>query len=376
MATENTQGRSLRDHIVGAGIVSWALIGILVLAYGAVSFLVVPLWVIFPPIAIAVLVVYLLNPLVARLQRLGVSRGYGVLIIYVLFLSAVVTMFTYLVPLLGRQLSGLLDELPRYANEIADRINSIALRRGISFRVQVPSDLTELIRSNRDTVGSFLGGVRTVAGTIVHGLVVVILGMVLSIYVLLDLPKIQAWIKQVIPASRRDEVLGLAEEVGGVLGGFFRGQLLVAAFVAAASAIGLTWVKLPFAVLIGLAAGIFNLIPLVGPFLAAVPAVAVGLLSDHPVRALYAAIVLLVVQQIDNHIVSPNVMGRTVRLHPITVMLALLAGGTIAGIPGMLAAIPTIASFKVIARYSWSRRHRLGVRPPTPPGPQPSEFVG
>lgn len=376
MAIEEAQAKSLRDRVVGAGIVAWALIGIVLLAYGAVTFMLVPLWVIFPPIAIAVIIVYLLNPLVSRLQRLGLPRGYGVLIIYVLFLAAVVALFTYLVPLLGRQLSGLLNELPRYANKVADRINSVAAGRGVGFRVRVPSDLTELIRSNRDTVGSFLGGVRTVAGTIVHGFVVAVLGMVLSIYVLLDLPKIKAWIKQAVPERRRDDVLGLAEEVGGVLGGFFRGQLLVATFVGAASAVGLTWVKLPFAVLIGLAAGIFNLIPLVGPFLAAVPAVAVGLLSDHPVRALYAAIVLLVVQQIDNHIISPNVMGRTVRLHPITVMLALLAGGTIAGILGMLAAIPTVASLKIIARYSWDRRHSLGVTPKAPPDPQASEIAG
>ena len=81
-----------------------------------------------------------------------------------------------------------------------------------------------------------------------------------------------------------------------------------------------------------------------------------GLLSDHPIRALYAGIVLLVVQQIDNHIISPNVMGRTVKLHPITVMLALLAAGSLFGIFGMLLIIPAIAALKAVAQHVWSKR--------------------
>ena len=159
-----------------------------------------------------------------------------------------------------------------------------------------------------------------------------------------------------LPEGRRDEITGLAEKIGGALGGFFRGQLLVATFVGVASAVGLTLVKVPFAAVVGLIAGVFNLVPLIGPFIGAIPAVILGLLSGEPIRALWGALVLLGVQQIDNHIISPNVMGRTVKLHPITVMLTLLAAGSMFGIFGMLIAIPTIAALKAVATHVWSKR--------------------
>jgi hypothetical protein len=159
-----------------------------------------------------------------------------------------------------------------------------------------------------------------------------------------------------LPERRRDEIIGLAEKIGGALGGFFRGQLLVALFVGIASAVGLTMVKIPFAAVVGLIAGVFNLVPLIGPFIGAIPAVILGLLSGDPIRALWGALVLLLVQQIDNHIISPNVMGRTVKLHPITVMLALLAAGSLFGLFGMLLIIPGIAAVKAVAQHLWGKR--------------------
>ena len=168
----------------------------------------------------------------------------------------------------------------------------------------------------------------------------------------------QRGLAALIPEPRRAEILDMGREVGRAVGGFFRGQLLVATFVGVASAIGLSLVKLPFAVLVGLTAGIFNLVPLIGPFIGAIPAVFIGLLSGHPIRALYAVLVLLVVQQIDNHLVSPTVMGRTVRLHPIVVMLSLLAGGAVAGVFGMLLVIPGVAAVKVVATHLMRNRRQ------------------
>lgn len=359
--------RTVGERVLRVGVMSWALIGILLLLYIIVRYLISPLSVIFPPLAIALVVTYLLNPLVSKLERRGVRRGLSVLAIYTLFLAVVGVALAFLIPLIGRQLTGFIEEVPNYATRVVDSVNDFAADRGFEFRVQVTSDeIFQAVQDNREAIVRFLGGVRSVAGQILHIVITLVIALILSIYLLLDLPKIQRAVTKAIPVAQRDEVLGLLDRVGSALGGFFRGQLLVALFVGVASAVGLTLVKLPFAVLIGFLAGIFNLIPLIGPFLAAVPAVIVGVLSDDPMTALWAGVVLLVVQQIDNHIISPNVMGRTVRLHPITVMLALLAGGTIAGVLGMLVVIPGVAAAKIVAQYMWSRRHDLGVSEPVP----------
>jgi len=131
---------------------------------------------------------------------------------------------------------------------------------------------------------------------------------------------------------------------------------------------------------VGAVAGLFNLIPLIGPFIGAVPALFIafttsdsgGLLQLHPGwrMALGAALALLVVQQIDNHIISPNVMARTVKLHPVTVMLGLLIGGTLAGLVGMLITVPVIASAKIVLLHLWDSRVQW------PPGRSVREAAG
>lgn len=348
----------------------FALIGILLVGVFYIVFR-SPVSVLLAPVGIALVVVYLLNPLVSLLERRGIRRGFGVAAIYVLFLAVVATILRVVIPLIADQLAGFIDEIPRYVNTVIERANEFAERQGFEFGIDLSSEqITRTIQENRETIVSFLGGVRSVAGQILHVLLAIAIGIILSVYLLLDLPKIQRAITNAIPPQHREELVGVADRVGQALGGFFRGQLLVATFVGVASAIGLSLIGLDFAILIGLIAGIFNLVPLIGPFLAGIPAVTIGLLSGTPSRALWAALVLLAVQQIDNHVVSPNVMGRTVQLHPVTVMLALLAGATLAGILGMLVVIPGVAAAKIVLQHLWSKRAAIGLAGPQPTAPE------
>jgi len=348
---------TLWDRVVRWGLFCIALSAIAGVVVSAIVFLVLPFRVIFAPIALALVVVYLLNPLVTRLERRGVRRGYGVAIIYVAFVAVVGGALTLLIPVIAHQITGFIDKLPTYVQDATDAINRFAARRHIKYRIHLSNaDIQAYVFKNKETIVGVLGGVRSFAASLIHILITVIIGVILSVYILLDLPKIQRGIRSMLPEGRRDEITGLAEKIGGALGGFFRGQLLVATFVGVASAVGLTLVKVPFAAVVGLIAGVFNLVPLIGPFIGAIPAVILGLLSGEPIRALWGALVLLGVQQIDNHIISPNVMGRTVKLHPITVMLTLLAAGSMFGIFGMLIAIPTIAALKAVATHVWSKR--------------------
>lgn len=355
------------DRIRWLGWLSWMTIGILALASTLIAgaYLIVfrsPITALIAPVAIAFVVVYLLNPVVTTLERRGVRRGLGVALIYVAFLAVVGTALAFLIPLVARQLTAFIEELPTYATKVIAEINEFAAKRGLATRINLTSEeIVQYIEDNRGTIVSLLGGVRSFAGQILHILITLVVGIILSIYFLLDLPKIQRGFRGVLPEESRDEWLEVFDKIGQALGGFFRGQLLVALFVGVASALGLSLIKLPFAILIGLIAGIFNLVPLIGPFLAAIPMASVAILSGDPEKALWGAIVLLVVQQIDNHIVSPNVMGRTVRLHPVTVMLALLAGAGIAGILGMLVVIPTVAAGKIVILHLWSKREAVGL---------------
>ena len=368
--------KTVWDRVVRWGLFSIALSAIVSVAFSAFYFLIWPLRVLFAPVALALVVVYLLNPLVTRLERRGLRRGFGVAIIYVLFVAVVTVGLSLLVPVIARQITGFIDKLPEYVQDATREINEFAAKRGWDYRINLSTDqIQQYVVDNREQIIGVLGGVRSFAFGVIHVLITLIIGIILSIYILLDMPKIKQTVRSILPEGRRDEVIGLADKVGGVMGGFFRGQLLVALFVGVASAVGLTIVGIPFAAVVGLIAGVFNLVPLIGPFIGAIPAVILALLSDQPIDAVWAGVVLLAVQQIDNHIISPNVMARTVKLHPITVMLALLAAGSLFGIFGMLLVVPAIAAIKVIAGHFWDKRSvREAIAEALPNGATPAVF--
>jgi predicted PurR-regulated permease PerM len=224
-------------------------------------------------------------------------------------------------------------------------------------------------------VTRYLTGLRSVTSSLISGLIIFVLGPVMAFYLLVDLPRLRRGAMALVPPARREEIRGLMDRIGQAVGGFFRGQLLVALFVGVASSIGLWAIGLPFWLLVGMVAGVFNLVPLVGPFIGGGLAVIIALISGEPIKAVWAALVLLAVQQIDNHLISPNVMGRTVQLHPVVVMLALLVGASFAGLFGMLVIVPLVAVAKIIFLFMWSKYVDYGDEL-TQGDPQPSARPG
>ncbi|HVM12100.1 MAG TPA: AI-2E family transporter [Actinomycetota bacterium] len=349
------------------GVVAWAAIGVSALTIAFFAFVVYPIRIIFPPLVVALIAVFLLNPIVSRLEARGMPRLLGALLTYSIFVAIVALGLRFLIPIVvaqaqefGETVPALVDRLQRWTQGVAG---------GLGFDVAGETGGRQVL--------DFLGGLLSFTRGLFHVALVLVLGPILAFYLLVDLPKIRRGIEALIPERRRDEVHTVARELSHALGGFFRGQLLVAASVGIGSAIALFIVGLPYWAVVGLVAGLFNLIPLIGPFIGGLVAIAIafttdqsgGLLSLAPgvPLAVGSAIALTIVQQLDNHILSPNIVARTVKLHPVTVMLALLAGGTLLGLWGMLLAVPVVASVKVLALHAWDTRMTW---PPPPPDAQ------
>jgi predicted PurR-regulated permease PerM len=345
------------ERFVRVGIVAWCGIGVIILGYLMLRLLVYvnP---IVPPLLIAVAVVYLLNPIVSALERRGVHRAAGAGIVYLLFLCIMALIISLLVPVVARQVSQMIEHFPDYLADGQAYVRRVAARFGQEPNFQLDADHVRAWLSaedNRQTVTRYLTGLRSVTTSLLSGLIIFVIGPVMAFYLLVDLPRLERGVMALIPPSRREEIRGLMDRVGQAVGGFFRGQLLVALFVGVASSIGLWAIGLPFWLLVGMVAGVFNLVPLVGPFIGGGLAVAIALISGEPLKAVWAALVLLAVQQIDNHLISPNVMGRTVQLHPVVVMLALLVGASFAGLFGMLVIVPLVAVGKIVFLFMWSK---------------------
>jgi predicted PurR-regulated permease PerM len=348
---------SAYERFVRLGVLAWAGIGVVVLAYLLLRLLVYVNPVV-PPLLLAVVVVYLLNPVVSALERRGMPRAAGAGVVYVLFICLVALAINLLVPLVTRQIGQVIDHFPAYVADAQAMVRRVAARFGAepNFRLDADQIRTWLAAGdNRQAVTRYLTGLRSFTTSLLSTLVIFVIGPIMAFYLLVDLPRLRRGAMALIPPDRRDEVRMLMDRISQAVGGFFRGQLLVALFVGVASSIGLWAVRLPFWLLVGMVAGVFNLVPLIGPFIAGGLAVVIAVVGGEPLTALWAVLVLLAVQQIDNHLISPNVMSRTVQLHPVVVMLALLVGASFAGLFGMLVIVPLVAVAKIIFLYLWSR---------------------
>jgi len=345
------------ERFVRIGIIAWCGIGVIIFAYLLLRLMVYANPVV-PPLLLAVAVVYLLNPLVSALERRGVARVAGASIVYVLFLCIMALVVSLLAPVVTRQVETVIDHFPDYLADGQARMRQLAARFGQEPDFRLDADQVRNWLSageNRQAVTRYLTGLRSVTSSLLSGLIIFVLGPVMAFYLLVDLPRLNRGAMALVPPGRREEIRGLMERIGQAVGGFFRGQLLVALFVGVASSIGLWAIGLPFWLLVGMVAGVFNLVPLVGPFIGGALAVVIALVGGQPLKALWAALVLLAVQQVDNHLISPNVMGRTVQLHPVVVMLALLVGASFAGLFGMLVIVPLVAVAKIVFLFIWSK---------------------
>lgn len=367
MTVTNRQSRQPRDSFRRAGIVSWSLLGCLLLA-GIGLYLLAYLRAVFPPIALALILIFLLNPMVNRLQRYGIRRGFGTALIYLVFLGAIAISLSFLVPPLARQVNDLVDRGPQIqqnaiaaVEDFGERLNinldAVGLG-GLSSESESPVSSREESESSfiEDWGGRLFAGAGRFATGAFHVVLNFILAPVFAAYLLIDLPKIQKAGLHYMPPRYREELLPLLERIGNTVGAFFRGQLLVAAIVGVMSCIAFVIIGIPFWLPIGLLAGFFNIIPLVGPFVGGAAAVVVGGIEGGLPLAIKAALAMLVVQQIDNHFISPKVMGWAVRLHPVAVMIALILGASLGGIWGMLLAVPMMGVAKILFVHFYETR--------------------
>ncbi len=147
-------------------------------------------------------------------------------------------------------------------------------------------------------------------------------------------------------------------EINDIISKFIRGQLLDGLIVGLISSIGLSIIGLDFAILIGITAGIANVIPYVGPLIGCIPAIIVGILSPNPIMALWAVLLLLAVQQLDSAVISPKIVGDSMGLHPIFVIMAIIIGGNLAGILGMLLSVPVAGIIKLFLMKVVTKRQK------------------
>lgn len=319
---------------------------------------------------VALLIALLLNPLVRGLGRVWIPRGLAVALVYLAFAAALALAVLALATVVVQQTRHATHHVDSYFTVVSGRPHLTGAQHDLA-RFQHWLNTHHLKRIHVEKSGNkFLSsiGTKDVANYTTKalnwaegaGLAVVTLLfsalfiVVVSIYILLDMPRLKAAVDRRFPPGPGG--VPLLERMEHALASYVRGQVLLSLIIGSSAGVGL-WILsmvglLPhggrYALLFGAWAGVTELIPYAGPWLGAIPPVVYALVI-HPISALWVALLYLGIQQLEGHLVVPNVMGRSLRLHPLLVIFGLLAGGEIYGFPGILVALPLLAA----GRAAW-----------------------
>jgi predicted PurR-regulated permease PerM len=343
-------------------LVVWMLAGLL----GHVIFL----------FLVSAVIAFLLNPLVRDLQRMRLPRGVAVFLVFLLFAAAVTFIALALGSVVVDQARSATDRIDEYvtvadaggktgAEQDIDRLQHWLDTHGLE-RVQIEKQATDWVDNlgageistyTQDAV-SFAQGAAT---SIIVALFNIVLIVVIAIYMLLDMERLERLVDRRFPPG---DGLPLTHRIERALAGYVRGQLILSTVIGLSAGIGM-WVLgrtglVPgadrYALLFGVWTAVIEVIPYIGPWLSAVPPTIYALVVD-PVSALWVIGLFVFIYQVEGHIVVPNVMASALRLHPLLVIFGLLAGGELYGIAGVLLALPTMAAARAIWEFFSERIH-------------------
>ncbi len=292
-----------------------------------------------------------LNPLVDFLCKHGLKRGQAVALVFLLALALLTAFVITIVPPLVEQVTALVDDLPALVDQL--RRNELVQRLDEQFGII--DQLQQL--ADAELATQAFGGLLGVGMALVGGIFSAITVLVLTLYFLSSLPSLKRQAYRLVPASRRPRVEPLADRVIANVGGFVAGQSSVAA-TAAVSTYAFLWIlaKVVDAPLIGqyslalaLVVGVLDLIPLIGATIGAVVVAVVGL-ADSLTVAIIVGVFFVVYQQVENYLIAPRIMSRSVNVAPMVTIISALIGGTLLGVVGALVAIPVGASVVMLMR--------------------------
>jgi predicted PurR-regulated permease PerM len=300
------------------------------------------------------LLAYLLGPVVDRIERVRLPRILATLLVYIVLIGLLAVGVVLLIGPLTAQLQDLTKTLPTLVETKAgapSEIDRFFQENGIPL--DVAGLRTRLLEYVSGAGTSLLGGTLTIVGGLVTLVTDLFLILAITFYLLLDGRGMHNRALRLLPATARERWFFVEATLNRVLGGYIRGQILVALTVGVAAGVGSALLGVQYPLVIGLLAFLFEFIPLVGPVLGMVPAVIIAFFQS-PGLALWVIVYFIVLQQVESNIIVPRVSGHAVGLHPLAVLLALLAGVELGGLGGALLAVPVAGVLYVIALALYS----------------------
>ncbi|WP_284141425.1 AI-2E family transporter [Virgibacillus sp. LDC-1] len=345
------------------GLVVFILIGIAIYIYNQISFIFHPIIVIIStvaaPIILAFIAYYLMNPIVSFLERLRIKRLWGIIII-ILGISGLLTGVVLLTaPAIEAQIKELATNFPRYLQQMSNGIKSWVDHSFLGPYYDegyrwVTSNLSELPGKISEYLGGAVEGIRNVASTLTHVMVAIFTFPFILFFLLKDGAKFKKYSLRLLPPKYRNDFQQILKNMDVQVGSYIQGQIIVASCIGILLFIGYLIIGMPYAITLAVVAAITSVVPYLGPIIAISPAIIIAIVNS-PFMLLKLAIVWAAVQFLEGHFISPNIMGRTMQIHPLTIIVVLLVAGNLFGIVGVILGIPGYAILKVIVVYVFGK---------------------
>jgi predicted PurR-regulated permease PerM len=368
----------MSDHNLRQGRGQWAgltlqqqalLWGLALAALAAVLYFLSP---VLAPFVAGTALGYLLDPVADRLQKAGLSRLGAALLILVVFIVVLAALLLLIAPILSRQFAAFVTSLPGYLATLqglladwsdkftGDYFSGLLQKIGLggaasSFDAQ--KYINDIAGEAAVLAGDFLKSMLTRGAALINVVSLIVVTPVVAFYMLLDWDKMIAVCDQLVPQRNRADVRLLARDIDKALAGFLRGQSLVCLFLGVWYALGLSLIGLNFGFLIGVLAGLLSFVPYVGSLTAFVLSIIVALVQSWPDWRLPLEAIAVVSTGLflDGNVLSPRLVGDAVGLHPVWLMFALFAFGSLFGFAGLIIAVPVAAALGVVLRFLASR---------------------
>lgn len=304
-------------------------------------------------IIISAVLAYLFNPIINYFEKHNISRGLGVFIVYIIIVGIIFILSFLVIPKTGREMKRFVMVFPLYFEKVSQFTDRLYMKYYANIDNMPPifQGIEEIVLKNINSIENliitsisrFFEGLMSTFSKIIS----LILIPILTFYFLKDKEYFKTKLYLTIPKKNRKEVKGLSLEIDRALSQFIRGRLLLALYVGVATTILLLVLKIDFAIIIGMLTGVADIIPYFGPFIGFLPAVFFALLSS-PIKALWISILFVGIQWVENNVLAPKIIGKSTGIHPITILLALVIGGGVFGVMGMIFSIPAVAVIKIL----------------------------
>ncbi|ULO09244.1 AI-2E family transporter [Paenibacillus sp. 19GGS1-52] len=342
------------------------LIGINVMVFSKISFIFKPVIVLLHtvagPLLLTGIAYYLLNPLVDRLERRsGVKRAYGIVILYLLIAGIITLVLLTVIPIIRTQLVGLIDNFPKYSAQIQEQFWDMTGSKLFGqIQQNVGTDFTDITSRVTTWTTSFLNNALNGVGSFVGALTEIVLAVVTTpfilFYLLRDGKKLPEFILRFIPTRLQHQTKLVMSEMNSQVASYIRGQIIVSCCIGVLLYIGYLIIGLEYSLVLAIAAACTAVVPYLGPAIAIAPALIVALVTS-PFMFLKLVFVWTAVQLIEGKFISPQIMGKSLKIHPISIIFVIIFAGKMFGILGIILAVPGYAVFKVVCTHVFQYFH-------------------